>query len=139
MDVDESNDGHVIGRVTNSIANDNFEEGWDFNENDAGNFLVDMTNVEASRNLEEGVDFEEDDDFPGGGDLVTTLVGVTADANEGGDAGLKIREKDAGDLDATVRGAEANGNDGDGVNVREDAAGKPLRCYRPGARERERR
>ena len=91
MDVDESNDGHVIGRVTNSIASDNFEEGWDFNENDAGDFLVDMTNAEASRNLEEVVDFEEDDDFPGGGDLVTTLVGVTADENEGGDAGIKIR------------------------------------------------
>jgi len=34
MDVDESNAGHVIGRLTNSIASDNFEEGWDFNEND---------------------------------------------------------------------------------------------------------
>jgi hypothetical protein len=82
-----------------------------------------MTNVPASRNLEEGVDFEEDDDFAGGGDLVATLVGVTADENEGGDAGLKIREKGAGSLDATVSGAQANGNDGDGVNVREDAGG----------------
>jgi hypothetical protein len=123
MDVDESNAGHVIGQLTNSIASDNFEEGWDFNENDAGDFRVDMTNVQASRNLEEGVDFEEDDDFAGGGDLLTILVGVTADQNEGGDAGLKIREKGVGDLAATVRGAQANGNDGDGVNVREDAAG----------------
>ncbi len=123
MDVDESNDGDVIGRVTNSIASDNFEEGWDFNENDAGDFLVDLTNVDASRNLEEGVDFEEDDDFPGGGDLVTTLVGVTADENEGGDAGVKIREKSVGTLEAAVRGARANANDEDGINVREDDAG----------------
>ncbi len=126
MDVDESNDGHVIGRVTNSIASDNFEEGWDFNENDAGDFLVDLTNVEASRNLEEVVAFEEDDDFPGGGDLVTTLVGVTADENEGGDAGIKIREKSVGKLGAAVRGARADGNDEDGINVREDDAGDLL-------------
>ncbi len=72
MDVDESHAGALIGTVSNSAANDNFEEGWDFNENDAGDFLVDMTNVQANRNLEEGVDFEEDDDFAGGGDLVTT-------------------------------------------------------------------
>ena len=126
MDVDESNDGHVIGRVTNSIASDNFEEGWDFNENDAGDFLVDLTNVEASRNLEEVVAFEEDDDFPGGGDLVTTLVGVTADENEGGDAGIKLREKSVGKLGAAVRGARADGNDEDGINVREDDAGDLL-------------
>ncbi len=123
MDVDESSAGHVIGRVTNSSSSDNFEEGWDFNENDAGDFRVDLTNVQASRNLEEGVDFEEDDDFAGGGDLVTTVIGVTADENEGGDAGLKIREKGDGNLTAHVRGAQANGNDGDGVNVREDASG----------------
>jgi hypothetical protein len=123
MDVDESSDGDLIGTVSNSLANDNFEEGWDFNENDAGDFLVDLTNVHASRNLEEGVDFEEDDDFAGGGNLVTTVIGVTADENEGGDAGLKIREKGLGDLSANVRGAQANGNDGDGINVREDATG----------------
>jgi hypothetical protein len=123
MDVDESNAGAVIGRVTNSASNDNFEEGWDFNENDAGDFLVDLTNVQASRNLEEGVDFEEDDDFAGGGDLVTSVIGVTADENAAGDAGLKIREKGDGNLTADVRRAQANGNDGDGINVREDAAG----------------
>ena len=123
MDVDESNAGAVRGWVYSSMASDNFEEGWDLNENDAGDFVVDMTNVEASRNLEEGVDFEEDDDFAGGGDLVTTLVGVTANDNEGGDAGLKIREKGDGNLAANVRDALANANDGDGVNLREDAAG----------------
>ena len=123
MDVDESGDGAVRGVVKGSTASDNFEEGWDFNENDAGDFVVDMTNVHASRNGEEGVDFEEDDDDAGGGDLVTTLVGVTADDNAGGDAGIKIREKGAGSLAATVRGAQANGNDEDGINVREDDVG----------------
>lgn len=123
MDVDESGDGALRGVVTGSTASDNLEEGWDFNENDAGDFVVDMTNVHASRNGEEGVDFEEDDDDAGGGDLVTTLVGVTADDNAGGDAGIKIREKGAGSLAATVRGAQANGNDEDGINVREDGVG----------------
>jgi hypothetical protein len=123
MDVDEGGDGALIGMVLASAANDNFEEGWDFNENDAGDFKVDMTLVEASRNGEEGVDFEEDDDFAGGGDLITTLIGVKADGNAGGDAGLKIREKGLGNLNAAVRGAQANGNQTDGINVREDAAG----------------
>ena len=126
MDVDEANDGDLIGRVTNSVANDNFEEGWDLNENDAGDMSVEMTKAQASRNLEEGVDLEEDDDFAGGGDLVTRLVNVSADENEGGDAGVKIREKSVGNLEAAVRGAQANGNDEDGINVREDDAGDLL-------------
>jgi hypothetical protein len=123
MDVDESGDGAVLGKVQASSASDNFEEGFDINENDAGDFRVDMTLVDASRNVEEGIDFEEDDDFAGGGDLVTTLLAIKADSNRGGDAGLKIREKGDGNLDATVRGVQANGNSTGGISVREDAAG----------------
>jgi hypothetical protein len=124
MDVDESGEGALVGKVIASAANDNYEEGWDFNENDAGDFRVDMTLSEASRNLEEGVDFEEDDDFQGGGDLVTTLIGIKADGNgPGGDAGLKIRERGDGNLDATVRGAQTNGNLSGGINVREQGNG----------------
>ncbi len=123
MDIDESFDGSVRGKVVASVANDNFEEGWDFNENDAGDFLVDMTLVDASRNNEEGVDFEEDDDFAGGGNLRTVLTGVKADGNQGGDGGIKIREKSTGDLDAILRATQANGNLADGISIREDAAG----------------
>jgi hypothetical protein len=127
MDVDESDDGALIGKVVASSANDNFEEGWDFNENDAGDFRVEMTLVEASRNLEEGIDFEEDDDFQGGGDLITTVVGIKADGNgPGGDAGLKIRERGDGNIDATVRGAQTNGNLAGGINVREQGIGDLL-------------
>jgi hypothetical protein len=123
MDVDESGDGDVVGSVTASSANDNYEEGWDLNENDAGNFEVDMTLVGASRNGEEGIDFEEDDDFAGGGDLVTTLVGIEANGNKGGDAGLKIREKGDGNLEATVRSPVTKDNLAGGISVREDAVG----------------
>jgi hypothetical protein len=124
FDVDESNEGSLIGTVAATTANDNFEEGFDFNENHEGDFRIDMTQVEASRNLEEGIDFEEDDDFQGGGDLITTLVGITADGNgPGGDAGLKIRERGVGDIDATVRGAETVGNAIGGINIREQAEG----------------
>lgn len=124
MDVDESGDGALIGKVFASAANDNYEEGWDFNENDAGDFRVDMTLAEASRNLEEGIDFEEDDDFQGGGDLITTLIGIKANGNgPGGDAGLKIRERGDGNIDATIRGAETNGNLTGGISLREQGTG----------------
>lgn len=123
IDVDEAGPGDLIGSVTSSSASDNFEEGFDLNENDAGDFRVDMTDVEASRNREEGLDFEEDDDFAGGGNLITTLVDVTANGNAAGDAGLKIREKGVGDLDADLTRVTASNNLTSGVQVREDAAG----------------
>lgn len=123
IDVDESGAGHLVGKVALTSANDNLEEGFDLNENDAGDFRVEMFLVEASRNREEGIDFEEDDDFAGGGDLATTLAGVKTNGNLGGDAGLKIREKGEGNLDATVTGVEASDNRTSGVQVREDANG----------------
>ncbi len=125
MDVDEVDGGSLVGKVVASSANDNFEEGWDLNENDAGDFRVDMTLAEASRNGEEGFDFEEDDDFQGGGDLITSLTAVKADGNgaSGGDAGLKIRERGDGKIDATVRGSETNDNLSGGINVREQGNG----------------
>ena len=125
FDIDEYDEGSLIGTVTRTKANDNFEEGFDFNENNAGDFRVDMTTVEASGNREEGIDFEEDDDFAGGGDLVTTLVSVKANRNgaDGGDAGLKIREKGIGNLTATVNGVETSANVIGGISVREDAVG----------------
>jgi hypothetical protein len=83
-----------------------------------------MTFAEASRNGEEGFDFEEDDDFQGGGDLITTLIGVKADGNGvDGDAGLKIRERGDGNIAATVRGAQTNDNLSGGINVREQGNG----------------
>ncbi len=125
FDIDEYNEGSIIGKVVLSAASNNFEEGFDFNENNAGDFRVDMSFVEASGNREEGIDFEEDDDFAGGGELVTTLVGIKANGNgaDGGDGGLKIREKGEGNLQATVTGVETSNNVIGGISVREDAAG----------------
>ncbi len=123
FDIDEAGDGSVLGSVTLSEANDNYEEGFDFNENDAGDLRVDMLLVEASRNGEEGIDYEEDDDFAGGGDLVTTMELVKANGNRGGDAGLKIREKGDGGLDVTLKGVEASNNLTGGISVREDGIG----------------
>jgi hypothetical protein len=123
FDIDESGEGSVLGSVSLSSANDNFEEGFDFNENHEGDLRVDMRLVEASGNGEEGIDYEEDDDFAGGGDLVTTMELVKANRNGGGDAGLKIREKGTGNLDTTVKGVETSNNLTGGISVREDAAG----------------
>lgn len=123
IDVDESMGGHLIGKVILTSANDNYEEGFDFNENDAGDLRIDMSLVEASRNLEEGIDLEEDDDFAGGGDLITTMSGIVANGNAGGDAGVKIREKGVGDLDARLTTVQAGGNETRGIQLREDAGG----------------
>jgi hypothetical protein len=125
FDIDENDDGSIVGFVAFSTANDNFEEGLDFNENHAGDLRVDLLQVEANRNREEGIDYEEDDDFVGGGDLVAQMLGVTANGNgvSGGDAGLKIREKGDGNLDATLNRIEASNNLVGGISVREDAIG----------------
>ena len=123
LDVDEAQDGSVIGRFVQVSANDNFEEGLDLNENHAGDMRIEMNTVETSRNGEEGVDLEEDDDFQGGGDLIATLRNVTASGNTGGDAGIKLRERGEGNVVADLVNPVGNDNAGAGISVREDAAG----------------
>jgi hypothetical protein len=123
FDIDEAGNGSVLGKVVLSSANDNFEEGFDFNENDAGDLRVNMELVEASGNGEEGIDYEEDDDFAGGGDLVVTMIGIRANGNRAGDAGLKIREKGVGNSDVTLKGVEASNNATRGIQIREDDQG----------------
>ena len=125
FDIDEYDDGSIIGIVAFTIASDNYEEGLDFNENNAGDLRVDLTHVTVNGNREEGVDYEEDDDFAGGGDLVAVMTDVVTNGNgaDGGDAGLKIREKGAGDLVAVVSGVDASQNVIGGISVREDATG----------------
>ena len=132
FDVDELDAGSILGQVVLATVNDNFEEGLDFNENHAGDLRVNLLLVDASGNREEGIDYEEDDDFAGGGNLVTAMAGIRANGNgvDGGDAGIKIREKGEGDLRADVNGVETNdnvspdsGDDMRGLQVREDAAG----------------
>ena len=108
FDIDELDNGSIIGAIVSSKALNNFEEGFDFNENDGGDLRVDMFDVEASGNGEEGIDYEEDDDFAGGGDLVSTFTAITANDNKYGDGGLKIREKGAGNLQVAVNGVEAH-------------------------------
>ena len=126
FDIDEFNDGSVVGTIVQTSANDNFEEGLDINENNAGDLRVDLQHVEASGNAEEGIDYEEDDDFAGGGDLVSVMTHVTANRNGvsgDGDAGLKIREKGVGNLNVTVKDVETSNNVIGGIHVREDDLG----------------
>lgn len=125
FDIDEYDDGSITGSVAFATASDNFEEGLDFNENNAGDLRVDLAFVEASRNREEGIDYEEDDDFAGGGDLVVRMTGIRTNGNgaDGGDAGLKIREKGAGALQVAVAGVEASNNLIGGIAIREDNLG----------------
>lgn len=133
FDIDEYGPGSIIGTFSSSLANNNYEEGFDVNENDAGDLRVDMHKVEASGNGEEGIDYEEDDDFAGGGDLVTELVDVTANGNgvaNDGDAGLKIREKGIGNLDAKIDDATTSGNLIGGISVREDDVGNLVSAVR---------
>ena len=123
LDVDESQDGSAIGRFVQVSANDNFEEGLDLNENHAGDMRIEMSQVETSRNGEEGVDLEEDDDFAGGGDLIASLRNVTANGNTNGDAGIKIRERGDGNLNAELVNPAGSSNARAGISLREDAAG----------------
>lgn len=158
MDVDEGGPGDLVGRFVQVVAADNAEQGIDLNENNLGDLRVEMRQVTASGNGEEGVEFEEDDDHDDyadeawGGDLVATLVRVTADRNgeNDGDAGIKLREKsdgdlrarlvqpaardnavsgiqlregEAGSLDAEIVGAETLRNDGEGIEIREGDGG----------------
>ncbi len=148
FDIDEYDDGsRLVARPFARSSLDNYEEGFDFNENNAGATatVTSYRLVNASGNAEEGIDYEEDDDFAGGGDLVTTMVGVVANEN-GGDGGVKIREKGVGSLVANVTGVEANRNVVSGISVREDADGslhrRPSSVRDPeqrGARDRLRR
>lgn len=125
FDIDEYDDGSIVGRIFQLSANDNFEEGLDFNENNAGDLRVDLQQVEAHRNREEGIDYEEDDDFAGGGDLVAVMTHVSANGNgvDGGDAGLKIREKGIGNLNVSIDDVETSNNVIGGISVREDDFG----------------
>ena len=125
FDIDEYDEGSIIGRVAFSTISDNYEEGLDFNENNGGDLRVDLWVVEASGNREEGIDYEEDDDFAGGGDLVATMFGVRANGNgvDDGDAGLKIREKGLGELNVVLHGIETTGNLRGGISIREDSTG----------------
>ncbi len=127
FDIDEYNDGGIFGRVFLTTASNNYEEGFDFNENNAGDLRVDMTLVSAVRNGEEGIDLEEDDDFGGGGDLVTVMKAITTTGNgDGADGGLKIREKEDGNLDVTLTSVLSTRNIGSGIFVRESSTGSSV-------------
>lgn len=127
FDIDEYNDGSILGAVTFSLANDNHEEGFDFNENHNGDLRVNMQLVEASRNGEEGIDLEEDDDFGNSGDLVTVMSHIVTIGNgNGADGALKIREKETGNLDVTLTNILSVDNFGSGIFVRESSGGNSL-------------
>ena len=127
FDIDEYNEGSILGKIVFSLANQNHEEGFDFNENNAGDLRVDMQSVEANENGEEGIDYEEDDDdllSGSGGDLVTVMNGVVTSGNgDGADGGLKIREKASGHLNVTLTNILSTDNFGSGVFVRESSGG----------------
>jgi len=127
FDIDEAGDGNISGQVVSSAANHNYEQGLDFNENDAGDIRVNLTDVQASYNLQEGIEYEEDDDFAGGGGIVTTMDHIQTIGNGGGlpgtDAGLKIREKSTGNLDATLSDIIASQNIASGIQVEESGSG----------------
>ena len=127
FDIDEYNDGSIIGKVTFSLASNNREEGFDFNENHNGDLRVDMQLVEASGNGEEGIDLEEDDDFGNSGDLVTVMSNIVTIGNgNGADGALKIREKETGNLDVTLTNILSANNFGSGIFVRESSGGSSV-------------
>ena len=127
FDIDEWDAGSILGRIVFSTASHNFEEGFDFNENNDGDLRVDMQLVQANGNGEEGIDLEEDDDFGNNGDLVSTMSGVVVIGNgNGANGGLKIREKESGNLDVTLTGIYAADNFGSGIFVRESSGGSSV-------------
>ena len=127
FDIDEYDDGSIIATVALSAANDNREEGFDFNENNNGDLRVTMQLVEANRNGEEGIDLEEDDDFGNSGDLVAVMTGIATVGNgNGADGALKIREKETGNLDVTLKNIFSADNFGSGIFVRESSGGSSV-------------
>ena len=127
FDIDEYNDGSIFGTIVLSLANHNREEGFDFNENNAGDLKIDMQLVSAIGNGEEGIDLEEDDDFGGGGDLVTVMSNIVTIGNgTGADGALKIREKEAGNLDVTLTNILSVNNFGSGIFARESQTGNSV-------------
>jgi hypothetical protein len=132
IDVDEGGEGDLIGRFAAVTASRNFEQGLDLNENGPGDIRVTMADVLAASNFQEGVELEEDDDVAGGGGIEADLRRITTRGNgrEGGDAGLKLREKGEGDLTARLADIVSTDNEvaagGDpvaGIQVREDENG----------------
>ena len=79
-------------------------------------------------------DLEEDDDFGaagdpngGGGDLVTVMSNiVTIDNGNGANGGLKIREKETGNLDVTLTNILSVNNFGSGIFARESSTGNSI-------------
>ena len=123
VDVDELDGGNLTMNVLVSTFSDNFEEGLDVNENDLGDLNANISLSEFSRNREEGLDLEEDDDWRAGGSLNARLSLVRADGNAGGDGGIKLRERDLGDINAEITGSTANDNTTNGMSVREQEDG----------------
>jgi hypothetical protein len=131
FDIDEYDEGGISGSVSSSSANKNYEEGFDFNENDpdagaTGDLEIEMTLVSANHNVEEGIDLEEDDDFGDGGDLIAVMNGIETIGNAGGDGGLKIREKEAGNLEVELTNVVSGRNETSGIYLRESSGGNSL-------------
>jgi hypothetical protein len=131
IDVDELGAGNLIGAFISVVANGNAEQGVDLNENNEGDLRVTMVDVTAESNASEGIEFEEDDDFEDfpeetwGGDLDAALTGVSTSGNGflDADAGLKLREKFAGNLTARITNASSTDNAVSGIQVREGQGG----------------
>ena len=66
---------------------------------------------------------ELDERGPGDIRASTTIANARANGNgvDGGDGGVKIREKGTGELDATLEDVTALNNQINGIHIREDA------------------
>ena len=82
FDIDEYNDGGIFGQVVCRVGERQLRRGASTSTRTTpATCEVNMLLVEANGNREEAIDYEEDDDFAGGGDLVTTMIGIRANGN----------------------------------------------------------
>jgi hypothetical protein len=114
FDIDEADDGSILGTLAAAELVDNFDEGFDVDEAGEGGVEVDIRDVDGAGNTDESIKISEEDD----GDVLAGLRRVAANASVDGD-GIEIEEEGDGSTIVAVRDSVVDDNGGDGLKLEE--------------------